>query len=276
MALLYGKPIADKILSDIREQIARSGVVPGLAVVLVGDDSSSRLYVGLKERAAREVGIYFETHSFPETVSEEELMSHIETLNERKDIHGIIVQLPLPRRLNADIVIEKISPEKDADGFHPETVKKFLAGDASACPVFPRAMMELLRFGKGYCLGERALVIGNSELFGRVMIQALSLEGLASEFIVRSETSDEQLIEKMREAKVMVTACGISEWCVGGMIGEGAIIIDGGISVSAGKVKGDVERVSVEKRARFLTPVPGGVGPVTIAVLLARVASAAL
>lgn len=275
MPLLYGKPVADKILAETKGRIQKSGIAPGLAVILIGDDASSHLYVNLKEKAAQEIGIHFEKHFFPETISCGEIFKRIEELNRRDDIHGIIVQLPLPLGFPTDEIIAAIDPKKDTDGFHQETVMRFLLGEHDACPVFPRAMIELLRLGKGYYLGEKGLVIANSELLGKVMVRALLLEGLQAEYILSNEKS-ETILAKTRDARVILTACGIPDLITGAMISEDVIVIDGGISYRDRKVVGDVERVSVEKKARFLSPVPGGVGPVTVATLLARVTDAAL
>lgn len=275
MALLYGKPVADEVLAETRARIMAAHIVPGLAVILIGDDSSSRLYVSLKEKAAQEIGIHFEKHSFPQTVSPREIFQRIAELNGRPDIHGIIVQLPLPPGFPTDEIIEHIAPHKDADGFHRETVKRFLLGQYDACPVFPRAMVALLRLGKGYHAGEKGLVIANSPLLGKVLAQALLLEGLQAEYILSSE-KPEIFSAKTKEARVILTACGIPDLITGAMISEGAIVIDGGISQQDGRVVGDVDRESVETKACFLTPVPGGVGPVTVAMLLARVTELAL
>ncbi len=275
MPLLYGKPAADKILSETRGRIEMAHIVPGLAVILVGDDASSHLYVCLKEKAAEEAGIRFEKHSFPETISPSEIIKAIDELNRRDDIHGIIVQLPLPRGFPTDEIIAAIAPQKDADGFHQETVKRFFLGEYDACPVFPRAMIALLRLRKGYSVGEKGLVIANSPLLWKVLAQALVLEGLQAEYILSTERP-EMIAAKTKEARVILTACGIPDLITGAMISENAIVIDGGISQRAGKVVGDAERASVEKKARFLSPVPGGVGPVTVATLLARVTELAL
>lgn len=275
MALLYGKPVADKILAETKERIGTAHIVPGLAAILIGDDSSSHLYVNLKESAAQEIGIRFEKHSFPETISPGEIFTCIEELNRRDDIHGIIVQLPLPRGFPTDEIIAHIDPKKDADGFHQETVTQFLSGKDDACPVFPRAMIALLRLGKGYYIGEKGLVLANSELLGKVMTQALALEGLRAEYVLSKE-EPKILSEKTRDAHVILTACGIPDLITGEMISENTIVIDGGISERDGKIVGDADRESVEKKARLLSPVPGGVGPVTVATLLARVTELAL
>lgn len=275
MALLYGKPIADMILSETRRKIALSGIVPGLAVILVGDDASSRLYVRLKEKSAEDIGIHFEKFLFPKDTDAYDIKKCIDTLNERKDIHGIIVQLPLPLGFDADAIIARIDPKKDTDGFHSETVKDFLQGKEESCPVFPRALLSLLQSAGGYHIGEKALVIANSKLMGEVMVQVLLLEGLQAEYVLSTLSLDE-LSKKTREAHIIITACGKANFITGDMIQENAFVIDGGISHIDGRIVGDVERETVEGKAQFLSPVSGGVGPVTVATLLARVTDASV
>ncbi len=275
MALLLGKPVAETILSSIRARILAASVTPGLAVILVGDDLQSQKYVGLKEERAKDVGIYFEKQLFPETVSHEELRRAIIALNGRADIHGIIVQLPLPDGFPTDEIIATIDPTKDTDGFHQETLKQFLLGASDRCPVFPRAMVELVRATGVSFHGERAVAIVNSELMGKVMAFALALEGLESTYILSSE-GHERIAEKTRTARVVVTACGIPSLLTASMLAPDAIVIDGGNVHVDGVVQGDVARAEVEQKVAFLSPVPGGVGPVTVATLLARVTDAAL
>lgn len=275
MALLSGKLIAERILAQIKEQIVQSGVTPGLAVVLVGDYIESQKYVGLKEERAKEVGVHFEKFLFPETAAYEEIIGCIETLNGRDDIHGIIVQLPLPEGFPTDDIVACIDPRKDTDGFHQETLKQFLGGQASSCPVFPRAIIELIRETKLTFHGEKAIAVVNSSIIGRVLAFALFLEGLQSEYILRGEGT-EAVAEAVRDARVVVTACGIPDLIIADMLSSDAIVIDGGNVHVDGKVQGDVKRDEVEPHVAFLSPVPGGVGPVTVATLLARVTDAAL
>jgi len=272
MALLYGKPIADRILSETKHQIVSSGIVPGLAVILVGDDASSQLYVNLKEKAAESIGIHFEKFLFSAESGMYEILRCIDTLNKRDDIHGIIVQLPLPDGLDTDEVIARIDPRKDTDGFHNETVKRFLSGEKEYCPVFPRAMIELLRTAGGYHIGDTGLVITNSSLLGEVMTQALAFEGLQATYILSGE-SKESISVKTKEARVIITACGKANFITGDMVSEHSIVIDGGISHVDGKIIGDADRMTIENKAKFLSPVSGGVGPVTVATLLARVSA---
>lgn len=273
MALLYGKPIADRILSEVKEHIERIDTVPGLAVVLVGDYVESHKYVGLKEARAGEVGIHFEKYLFPKDVDCQEIFRCIETLNAKEDIHGIIVQLPLPSGFPTDEIIAHIDPKKDTDGFHLETIQKFLSGDFSCCPVFPRAIVDLLRETKQTFHGEKAVVVANSDLMGKVMAFALSLEGLKSSYILSSEDRG-KIALKTGESRVVVTACGIPDMLTADMLSSDALVIDGGNVRVEGMVQGDVKREEVEKKVAFLSPVPGGVGPVTVATLLARVTDA--
>ena len=275
MSLLSGKLIAERILTETKDHIVQSGVTPGLAVVLVGDYLESHKYVGLKEERAKEIGIRFEKFLFPSTVLHDELIRCIETLNQRDDIHGIIVQLPLPAGFPTDEIIAHIDPKKDTDGFHSETLKRFLSGDRAACPVFPRAIIELIRETGVIFHGEKAVAVVNSSIIGRVLAFALSLEGLASEYVLSAD-GQEVIAQETGDARVVVTACGIPDLLTAGMLSPDAIVIDGGNVHVGDKVQGDVKRAEVEQHVAFLSPVPGGVGPVTVATLLARVADAAL
>lgn len=275
MALLYGKPVAERILAETKGRIARASVVPGLAVILVGDYLESHKYVALKEARALEVGVHFEKQLFPATVTRAALFDAIDGLNARSDIHGIIVQLPLPDGFPTDEIIARIAPQKDTDGFHQETLKRFLLGEHAACPVFPRAIVALIRETKVVFQGERAVAVVNSPLMGRVMVFALSLEGLQGEYVLSTEPR-EVIAEKTKAARVVVTACGIPDLLTADMLSVDAIVIDGGNVHVGEKVQGDVLREGVEHHVAFLSPVPGGVGPVTVATLLARVTDAAL
>lgn len=275
MALLFGKPVADKILRKIRAKITEQKLAPGLAVILVGDDSASHLYVGFKEKAAEKVGIRLEKSLLPATASVSEVFQAIDAYNDREDIHGILVQIPLPPGFPTDKIINRILPEKDTDGFHQKTLERFLAGDITACPVFPRAVFELLLSTGANLSGKAGLVLANSEVLGKMMGKVLSSFGMEGDYILSSE--DEGLRQRrVKEADVIVTACGLPGLITGSIVKEGVIIIDGGITEREGKVVGDVDRESVLEKAVTLSPVPGGVGPVTVACLLARVTEAAL
>lgn len=270
MPLLFGKPLADQIITELREQVDRLPMKPGLAAILVGDYIESHKYVSLKEERAKEVGIHFEKLLFPATVDYQTLLTTIDNLNTRPDIHGILLQLPLPAGLPTDTLVNAIRPEKDVDGFHPDTVKKFLSGEGDGCPVFPRAVIELIRSTKADLYGKRGVAIVNSDRLGQVLVEALKREGLQSEYVL-SSASKEDVALKTREALVVVTACGIPDLLTADMLSSQAIVIDGGNVHVDGKVRGDVEHNGVLAQVAWLSPVPGGVGPLTIAFLLERV-----
>ena len=272
--LLSGIPVANSLLNATKLQISEHQLTPGLGVILVGNDAPSHLYVGIKERRAQELGIFFEKKVFPSDVSLEEVREAIEAMNADKKLHGIILQLPLPEHLDADALIQVIDPKKDTDGFHPVTIEKFLAGDKERTPVFPRAMLELLQAAtkeKG-----KALAVVNSALMGRVLTHALSQAGWHTQYVTAQATDD--IARLFPEQEAAFTAVGTPGIVSATQAKAGAVIIDGGISYdSTGAVIGDVSRDDgVYREDVWVTPVPGGVGPVTVAVLLARVTEAAL
>jgi methylenetetrahydrofolate dehydrogenase (NADP+)/methenyltetrahydrofolate cyclohydrolase len=273
--LLSGKKVAEKILADTKNSIVSENLKPGLGVILVGDDAPSHLYVGIKEKRASELGIFFYKRTFANEVTEDTIIQAIVEMNNQSGIHGIIVQLPLPDHLDTDKIIASIEPSKDTDGFHPETILKFLAGDRSRLPVFPRAMVELMKSAPA---GNRqkGLALTNSTLMGQVLVQALRDENLEAEFIMKNETEKRE--EAINAADVTLSATGDAASLSTMESKPGAVIIDGGISYDAqGRVIGDVAReTSVYREDIWVTPVPRGVGPVTVAVLLARVTEAAL
>lgn len=273
MIRLSGKAVADKIEARIKERIATNGVHPGLAVIVVGDDQASHTYVSLKEKKAKECGIHFEKYTFPENTDEDAVRACIQELNQREAIHGIIIQLPLPGHMDTDALVASIDPSKDTDGFHPVTLEKFLAGDHDRLPVFPRAIVSLIKESGEAVEGKAALAIVNSELLGHVLIHALVDEGMKASYILGDEKPAE-LPQAVIHCNVLITATGKkhsiqANWCQ-----PKTIIIDGGISYEQGKVYGDVEATG--KEDVYLTPIIGGVGPVTVAVLLERVTEAAL
>lgn len=270
MTLLLGKLVADEIIVKTKKILEKRKVAPCLAVILVGENSASHLYIKLKEKTAQEVGIKFEKFLFNSNVKKEELISLIDTLNNRRDVNGVIVQLPLPEGLNTEEIISQINPQKDADGFHGVTLRNFLNGDKEKCPVFPRAIIKLLRSSREKNSGKKGVVLVNSDIFGEVVKQALLDEGIQAEYVLFKDIEDNK--EKIKIAEIIVTACGVPNLIKPEMVNENAIIIDGGVSYLGDIVVGDVERSSVLQKVKFLSPVPGGVGPVTVATLLARVA----
>lgn len=261
------------ILEETKREIVRIGIQPGIAVLIVGDDPASHLYVSMKEKAAVGVGIHFVKEVFQSAVSEADILSCIEAWNKQEAIHGILVQVPLPVGFDTDKIIATIDPAKDVDGFHPETVERFLAGDNSACPVFPLALMELLRATKEECRGSVGVALVNSQYFGEVMMQAMKNAGLVPRIVMADDFRSGRV--DISDAGVVFSACGVPALIRGHQVKEGVIIIDGGIVKQGGKVVGDVDAESVAVKASFLSPVPGGVGPVTIACLLRRTAQLA-
>jgi methylenetetrahydrofolate dehydrogenase (NADP+)/methenyltetrahydrofolate cyclohydrolase len=273
--LLSGKNVAEKIFQTTKRTIDTNSLTPGLGVILVGDDAPSHLYVGIKEKRAKELGIEFSKKVFGADVNEEEVIAVIQEWNNERDIHGIIVQLPLPDHLNTDQIIASIEPSKDTDGFHPETITKFLACDKSRLPVFPRAMVELVRSAPELPR-KRGIALVNSTLMGEVLEKALEDTGLDAKYILKQES--EKIQSDIKEADVILTASGDASSLSTFDCKPGAVIIDGGISYDErGRVIGDVTRDDgVYRDDIWVTTVPGGVGPVTVVVLLARVTEAAL
>lgn len=274
MQLLYGKPVADRIHTEIRERVNRLSIQPKLAVILVGDDPASHLYVSLKEKEAGADGIAFEKHLFASNVGEDEVVSMVARLNDDTSVHGILIQLPLPKGFNVDHIVKSIDPEKDADGFHARNISAFLAGDVSRIPVFPEALIELLLSSEQPLKGQSAFLVVNSEHFGRVMLKACESQGLVGRIIPSERLLAEA--EMTLEARVIVSACGVPNLIRRVNILPNAIIIDGGIvKDETGRTVGDVDGEGIAGETGFLSPVPGGVGPITIACLLRRVVTLA-
>jgi len=265
MRLLKGKKIADKILGDLKRAIKRENLKPGLAVVLVGENKASKVYVGLKKKAAQKAGIDFYVYKFKESGKESDVVGKIKKLDKDKKIHGIIVQLPLPKKFNMQKIINTISLAKDADGFHPKNLQKFIAGKKSIQPVFPKAIMKMI----AAVPKTRAVVISNSKIFGETMTAALKQKGIVGQYILHKNYK--KSLPAVRRTDILISAIGKPGLIKGEMVKKGAIIIDGGITKIGKKVLGDADFQSVKNKASYLSPVPGGVGPVTIACLLENV-----
>ena len=262
MKLLYGKPIADKILNRLKSDIAASEKKPGLAVILVGDDQASHLYVSLKEKTAHEIGMNFSRFDFAINVSENEIIDIIQKLNVDEKINGIIVQLPLPDGLDSEKIISKIDPRKDADGFYAKNEKDLQ-------PVFSHAIMLLAESSGEILENKKAIIVANSDEFGKVMVATFKQKNISAEYFISKDISLN--LGKINDADIVVSAVGSQGLLRGKMLKEGAIVIDGGIEKVDGKVKGDVDFASTEEKTGFLSPVQGGVGPLTIACLLENV-----
>ncbi len=259
MKLLKGKKIADKILGDLKKKISADKNKPGLAVILVGNDKASQLYVKLKKKAAEKNGINFQLFQFSAKIKETRIIKKIQELNADKKISGMIVQLPLPKNFQTQKIINAIDPRKDADGFSAKNT-------ANLQPVFPQAILEILLSSRVKLQNKKALVITNSEKFGEVMANTLGKKKISGAYLLSKELNKN--IEKVQKADIIISAVGQPGLITDKMIKPGVIIVDGGITKKGQKVLGDVDFASVKKKAAFLTPVPGGIGPVTIACLL--------
>lgn len=265
MILIDGKKIAERIKDEIVREIVKLGARPNLAIVLVGEREDSKLYVRLKEKQAKEVGIDTHLYQCDADIAEAELISMIDFLNADEMIDGILVQLPLPEGLNADKVIERILPEKDVDGFHPYNLNQFLTScDNPNVPPLVGVIMEIIKEIKFGIKGKSAVAIVNSELFGQAIKHALECGGAVCSVL---HQDDAELAVKSSKADLLICAVGHAGLITKEFVKSEAVIIDIGInSLPNGGVAGDVDAESVKEVAGFLTPVPGGVGPITIAM----------
>lgn len=240
----------------------------------MGDDPASRVYVNNKKKACEEIGIYSEEYALPETTSEEELLNLIDKLNNKPEISGILVQLPLPAGLDEEKVINRINPKKDVDAFHPVNVGKIMVGNYDFVPCTPAGIMELIKESGIDICGRECVVVGRSNIVGKPMAMML-LHANGTVTVCHSRTKN--LAEKTRQADILVAAVGIPNFITGDMVKEGAVVIDVGINrTENGKLTGDVEFETAEPKAAAITPVPGGVGPMTIAMLMKNTLKAAI
>ena len=275
--ILHGKPVAETVLGEVRAGVdrfkAHTGVTPTLAVVLIGDDPASQVYVRNKKRAADSVGIATQDHLHPAGLSQGELRDLIRRLNADHRIHGVLIQLPLPKGMDEDGAVAAIAPEKDADGLHPTNLGRLLAGNPGAVPCTPAGCMEILDHYGIPIEGAEAVVVGRSRLVGKPLAQLL-LARHATVTMCHTRTRD--LAAHCRRADILCVAAGRPGVVTGDMVREGVVVIDVGVNrLPTGKVTGDVQFDSVSPKARAITPVPGGVGPMTIAMLMRNTARAA-
>ncbi len=282
MIIIDGRQLAEEKLSVLKEKVSKLGYRPGLAAVLVGDDPASHLYVRLKEKAAHRVGMDFHKYTLPDNADEEEVLQCIEFLREDPEVDGIIVQLPLPNGFDVNRCVGAVGADKDADGFHPDNVEKFLSGRKDVLfPVFPRALINLVLSSVGE--GEEVLegatpsslrgaattVLSQSELFGQVMLETCSRIGLRSRVVLCDDLECRQA--EILSADVVIAACRKPQILDGKYVKTGTIVVDGGSCRINDKVVGNIDFDTVSPKAAALSPVPGGVGPVTIACLLENV-----
>lgn len=274
--IIEGKKISDQMRAEMINEAASlksRNVVPGLAVVLVGEDPASKVYVGSKEKACQQLGIYSEVHRLPEETPQDELLALIHKLNEQQTINGILVQLPLPKHINEKAVIDAIRVDKDVDGFHPESVGNLTIGDDSLLPCTPAGVIELIKRSGVDISGKHAVVIGRSNIVGKPVAMLLLREN-ATVTICHSRTANME--ELAKQADILVVAIGKAKAIDSRYVKPGAVVIDVGINrLADGKLAGDVDFEDCLETAGYITPVPGGVGPMTITMLMKNTITAA-
>ncbi|MEK7189562.1 MAG: bifunctional 5,10-methylenetetrahydrofolate dehydrogenase/5,10-methenyltetrahydrofolate cyclohydrolase [Patescibacteria group bacterium] len=274
MRLIDGRSLAKKIRAELKEKIVISGIIPGLGVILVGNDPASHLYVRLKEKACAEAGIYFEKYLFSADATEETIIQKIQELNAAPNIHGILIQLPLPFPLNPNSVIAAIDPTKDVDGFHPENIKSLREGRPTVEPVLAKAIWRLIQEVKQNN-ATKTLIIGNSDAFTEPLELFLKQKGLDASHIHSKEFNN----SAAKQFDIVIIAVGRQNFLRGENFKDGAIVIDVGINrlpagqtgLDNGAICGDVNFESTRDKNGWITPVPGGVGPMTVAMLLENV-----
>lgn len=274
--ILDGKKVSQKVKDALKERVAAlngKGIFPGLAVIIVGNDSASRVYVNNKKKACEYIGIRSEEYALPEETTQNELLELIEKLNNKSDIHGILCQLPLPNHIDEETVLNSIDPAKDVDAFHPINVGKIMIGNFDFLPCTPAGVMELINESGIDLTGKHCVVVGRSNIVGKPQAMLL-LHKNATVTICHSKTKD--LKEVCKTADVLVVAVGRAKMVNEDYIKDGAVVIDVGMDRDEnGKLCGDVDFESACKKASYITPVPGGVGPMTIATLMKNAVTAA-
>ncbi|UTR09473.1 bifunctional methylenetetrahydrofolate dehydrogenase/methenyltetrahydrofolate cyclohydrolase FolD [Evansella sp. LMS18] len=267
--IISGKELASekrKQMKEETEKLKEQGITPGLAVILVGEDPASRSYVKAKQKACSETGIHSELEELPDTVTEEELLEKIDQLNKADHIHGILVQLPLPGHISEEAVIEAISPEKDVDGFHPVNIGRMMTGQDTFLPCTPFGIIEMIKSKGIEIKGKHAVVVGRSNIVGKPVGQLLLKEDAT---VTYCHSRTENMKDYTKSADILVVAVGKAFFLSKDYIKEGAVVIDVGVNRNDdGKLVGDVDYEGAKEIASYITPVPGGVGPMTITMLL--------
>lgn len=274
--LLKGKPVRDAVFAELKEKVAAAPRPPGLAVVLVGDDPASAVYVRHKEKGCDEVGFHHETHRLPADTAEETILALIDRLNDDRSIDGILVQLPLPRGLDQEKILLRVNPAKDVDGFHPENLGRLVAGHPRYVPCTPKGIMRLLQHYDLPMAGKNVAVVGRSVIVGRPMTLLMGMKTPdANATVTMCHSGTRDLAAVTSRADVVVAAIGVPRALGPKEIAEGAIVVDVGINrieaperPRGTRLVGDVDFEALEGRVAAMTPVPGGVGPMTIAMLL--------
>ena len=276
MQLLDGKKLSAKIKENLKNEISefvsKTGTTPGLAVLLVGNDPASHTYVAMKAKACKEVGLYSIVHEMPDTVKEDDILSTIKMINENPKVHGLLVQLPFPKHVDATKILEAVDPAKDVDGFHPFNLGRLVAGLDTFVPCTPLGVMELLAEYGIEVKGKDCVVVGASNIVGKPMASLLLNAG-ATVDICHIHTKD--LKAHTKNADMIFVGVGKPDLITADMVKEGAVVVDIGINKVGDKLVGDVSFEEVSKKCTYITPVPGGVGPMTIAMLLSNTLKAA-
>lgn len=272
MQLIDGKSLAQETLTSVVKDVEllkeNKNIVPGLAVILIGDDPASQAYVKMKAKACEKVGFYSITHSMPDTISQDEIVATIKMINDNPRIDGILVQLPLPKHIDSDMILEMINPKKDVDGFHPYNVGRLVTNLDSFVPCTPLGVMKMFEKYEIDLEGKNVCVVGASNIVGKPMASLL-LNANATVTITHIHTKN--LKEHTLSAEIIIVGVGKPNLITEDMVSDGAIIIDIGINrLESGKLVGDVDFESVKDKCSFITPVPGGAGPMTIAMLMAN------
>ena len=268
--MIDGKTLAqgirERIAKDVVELHAKTGIRPGLAAILVGDDPASKLYVKNKQKACDAAGIYVDEHKLPASTTQAELLALIGKVNADPKVHGILVQLPLPKQIDSKVILDAVSPPKDADGFHPYNMGRLVEGTAMFTPCTPKGIMKMIESTGVAIEGKRAVVVGRSNIVGKPTALLL-MHRNATVTVCHSKTRD--LPAVCREGEILVVAIGKARFLTGDMVRAGAVVVDVGVNrLADGTFVGDVDFGPVSERASWISPVPGGVGPMTIAMLL--------
>ena len=279
--ILSGKEIGQQIRQELTEEIAelkeKHNLVPGLATVLVGGDPASKVYVGAKERACQALGIYSERHDLPEDTSQEELLALVERLNNNGKVHGILVQVPLPKHIDEAAVLFAIDPDKDVDGFHPVNVGKMLIGEPAFLPCTPHGIQEVLIRSNIKIEGADVVIVGRSNIVGKPVAAILmQKQAGANATVTVCHSRTKNIADHTRRADILIVGIGQAKFITADMVKEGVVVIDAGINqigkTPEGKriLVGDVDFEAVKEKAAAITPVPGGIGPMTIVMLMAN------
>ncbi len=277
--LIKGSEISKQIKEEMKKEISmlkeRYNLVPGLATVLVGEDEASKVYVGAKEKACKELGIYSERIDLPADTKEEDLLSLIKKLNDNNKIHGILVQLPLPKHINETNILYAILPEKDVDGFHPVNVGKMMLGQPCFLPCTPHGIQELLRRSGIQTDGADVVVVGRSNIVGKPIANMLLQKKGGNATVTICHTGTKDIASHTRRADILIVAVGKPKMITAEMVKDGVVVIDVGVNRLETGLVGDVDFESVKEKAKAITPVPGGVGPMTITMLMYNTVQAA-